>query len=478
MHQVVVASIVLLALSANTGFAGGGTALTYQGRLLDAGEPANGLFDFEFGLWDEVNGGNPVGVPQVLNNTPVADGLFTVQIDFGADAFDNSDRWLEISVDGVPLSPRQPITRAPYAIQTRGILVDDNQLVGMGVSPGSTRLRVWNFAGGGAFEAVSSDRAIEAITTEGDMAILASNQSADGMGVFAQHQPSQNQGWLGTPDYGVYGRANDVDNDWAGYFLGRAHVSDRLFVGREDPIISTEYFGFNAPVGDGQFGGMYISTNTQGGRPFYGYAAGGNIDMWHYYDGATGKWHVDNGGDVRLTITDTGSVGIGTISPAFLLHVNGSAGKPGGGSWSNASDRRLKKNIQDIDGALDSLLKLRGVTFEYIDAKSINELEGERIGVIAQEVQQVFPDWIGERDDGYKTVTFRGFEAMTVEALRELRNEKDRQVARLEGKNKELQSTQIAHRQQIAILNSDNEALRQRLSNLESIVSELNAQEK
>ena len=322
----VFAPVIVMMFSAGLAYAGGGTALTYQGRLLDAGEPANGTFNVDFSLWDHSAGGIQIGSTISFISLPISDGLFTVQLDFGANAFNNTDRWLEIVVDGVPLAPRQSITRAPYAIQTRGIFVDDNQLVEMGVTPGQQRLRVWNFAGGGAFEAVSSNRAIEAISTEGDMAILASNQSANGMGVFAQHQPSQNQAWLGTPDYGVYGRANDVGNDWAGYFLGRAHVSDRLFVGREDPIISTEYFGFHAPVGDGQFGGMYISTNGQSAKPFYGYAAGGNIDMWHYYDGATGNWHLFNGGEERLTVQSNGNVGIGTTAPDYALHVVVSAG--------------------------------------------------------------------------------------------------------------------------------------------------------
>ena len=58
--------------------------------------------------------------------------------------------------------------------------------------------------------------------------------------------------------------------------------------------------------------------------------------------------------------------------------------------------------------------------------------------MIAQEVEKVFPDWVHQRDDGYKAVTFRGFEALTVEALRELRSEKDQQIETLEAENDEL----------------------------------------
>jgi hypothetical protein len=47
-------------------------------------------------------------------------------------------------------------------------------------------------------------------------------------------------------------------------------------------------------------------------------------------------------------------------------------------------------------------------------------LTGPQIGFIAQEVEQVFPEWITEGDDGYKLLSIRGFEALAVEALRDL----------------------------------------------------------
>ena len=124
MHQFVVASIVTLAFSVGIAFAGGSTALTYQGRLLDAGEPANGTFSVDFGLWDDPFVGSQIGSTVTFISLPISDGLFTVEIDFGANAFENSGRWLEISVDCVPLTPRQPITRAPYSIQTSGTYCD------------------------------------------------------------------------------------------------------------------------------------------------------------------------------------------------------------------------------------------------------------------------------------------------------------------------------------------------------------------
>jgi hypothetical protein len=147
---------------------------------------------------------------------------------------------------------------------------------------------------------------------------------------------------------------------------------------------------------------------------------------------ATNAMQFRTGGNTtQMLIDSSGNVGIGTNSPAFLLHVDGSAGKPGGGSWSVASDERLKKNVHELRGALEKLLELRGVTFEYVDPESIGELDGERMGLIAQEVEQVFSDWVEEGRDGYKRLTVRGFEALAVEALRELRAEKDAELTEL-----------------------------------------------
>lgn len=139
-----------------------------------------------------------------------------------------------------------------------------------------------------------------------------------------------------------------------------------------------------------------------------------------------------------------GNVGIGTTTPGFLLEVNGSAGKPGGGSWSTSSDARLKKNIHPLTGALDKLLALHGVNFEYIEPAKIHELSGERMGLVAQEVEKVFPDWVEIGPNGYKRVTVRGLEALVVEALREQQaqiNEKDRELRHLAQRLEALEKT-------------------------------------
>jgi hypothetical protein len=89
---------------------------------------------------------------------------------------------------------------------------------------------------------------------------------------------------------------------------------------------------------------------------------------------------------------------------------------------------RLKKDIRPLEQALARLLQLLGVTYEYKDPAPIHELPGQQTGLIAQEVEKVFPDWVETGRDGMRRLSVRGFEALTVEALRELRDEKDTQI--------------------------------------------------
>lgn len=99
-----------------------GTGFTFQGRLTDGGAPANGLYDFQFGLRDAATGGGAVGSPLTLNPVGVTNGLFNVTLDFGAGVFTGAARWIEIgartngSVTGYTiLAPRTPISPVPYA---------------------------------------------------------------------------------------------------------------------------------------------------------------------------------------------------------------------------------------------------------------------------------------------------------------------------------------------------------------------------
>lgn len=137
------------------------TTFTYQGKLTDAGNPANGNYDMEFKLFDALSGGAQQGSTITNPTVAVAGGIFAVNLDFGANVFTGATRYLEISVRpaGSPnpytvLAPRQPITSSPYAIQTinaaqlgglpasRYVATDVNGNVGIGTPTPQTKLAV------------------------------------------------------------------------------------------------------------------------------------------------------------------------------------------------------------------------------------------------------------------------------------------------------------------------------------------------
>jgi hypothetical protein len=99
-----------------------GTAFTYQGRLSDGANPANGAYDLLFALCSDEAGLNQVGGAITNAATPLANGLFTVTLDFGSGSLPGADRWLGIAVrtNGTgaftPLGPLQKLTPVPYAV--------------------------------------------------------------------------------------------------------------------------------------------------------------------------------------------------------------------------------------------------------------------------------------------------------------------------------------------------------------------------
>src|SRR5437870_1119943 len=113
------------------------TSFTYQGRLTDAGAPANNNYDLQFTLWDAAVGGTqqPQPAPNALTKTNVAvtGGVFSVLLDFGLSAFPGADRFLEVGVRPggsggafTILSPRQQISSTPYALRTLNATAADS----------------------------------------------------------------------------------------------------------------------------------------------------------------------------------------------------------------------------------------------------------------------------------------------------------------------------------------------------------------
>ena len=93
--------------------------------------------------------------------------------------------------------------------------------------------------------------------------------------------------------------------------------------------------------------------------------------------------------------------GAGVFSPYFQI----------------SSDRRLKSDLKKIDSALEKVSKL--VAYSYMK----QGVDKRQVGVIAQDVEKVLPEAVGENDEGYKTVDYSALTALLINAINELRDE-------------------------------------------------------
>lgn len=143
------------------------------------------------------------------------------------------------------------------------------------------------------------------------------------------------------------------------------------------------------------------------------------------------------GGTTEVVIEDGGQVGINTLTPGYDLEVNGTAAKPGGGAWTNSSDRRLKQDITDFESGLETVIQIRPVRYRY-NEHSGYDTQQSHVGVIAQEYQKAVPDAVStfEHPKGeYLAVDTSSLTFILVNAIQE-------QQAQIEELKKELEALQ------------------------------------
>ena len=128
---------------------------------------------------------------------------------------------------------------------------------------------------------------------------------------------------------------------------------------------------------------------------------------------------------IAINLT-SGKVGFGTTSPGYRITCNGEPGANSYTAWTNYSDIRFKQDITPLPGnILNKLLGLNPVTFSYNDKNPWGEKPGERrlYGFIAQELQGIFPDMVGEVEgpDGekYLTTNLSNLTLYLVQAIKE-----------------------------------------------------------
>lgn len=240
--------------------------------------------------------------------------------------------------------------------------------------------------------------------------------------------------------------------------------------------LNSAIIGNNSGAGFG-VAGQIPSTGT-GSAAVYGNnlrTTGGSGVSGVGFNGIDGSTVQSGGFGVYGSNTSTTSPGIGTygigfngvygqttdVTNGFSGYFTADIGVEGSGysigGWNTVSDLRLKSNIVTIESALDKLMLLRGTKYELktpisnklklnnsIDRTKSNYTTKVQYGVIAQEVEAVFPEMISEKaifsnqgdDTIYKTVNYDALIPVMIEAIKELNNK----VIELENEINQLKS--------------------------------------
>jgi hypothetical protein len=143
----------------------------------------------------------------------------------------------------------------------------------------------------------------------------------------------------------------------------------------------------------------------------------GGLATYLTLDGSTG----------HLNLTPPNNVGIGTDSPQTKLHVVGTISgsqieSSGDVIAYSTSDRKFKDNIEPIQDSLYKVSQIGGYTFDWNDKQET--YKGSDVGVIAQEIQEVLPEVVTERENGL-AVKYEKIVPLLIESIKELKQEID-----------------------------------------------------
>jgi hypothetical protein len=175
--------------------------------------------------------------------------------------------------------------------------------------------------------------------------------------------------------------------------------------------------------------------------------------------------------DNILNITGAGNVGIGTTTPSYKLHVNGSVA--GVGAYVNASDTRLKKDVVGYENGIGKVMQLRPVTFnwkqdEYPD---MNLDARNHVGFIAQEVEKIVPQVVSTASDAMQTksIAYSDLVPVLTKAIQEQQGQIEAltaQNALLKTENSGIRAENVEIKKQLESLAASVEALKNTLGGL------------
>ena len=335
--------------SSATSQIGVGTAFTYQGQLKKDGNPINSTCDFRFILYTADIGGSQVGPIQDKTGVSVTNGLFAVSLDFGSGAFTGDARWLDIAVrcpagSGThsPLTPRQALAPAPYALALPGLWTQQNDtspnLIG-GRFNNTVTVGVYGatIGGGGAASDISTGDPVPNRVTDsyGTVGGGVGNQAGNATGpltdtMFATvggGRVNIASGWESVVAGGAWNTASGPYATVAGGTGNTASFTKTTVCGGINNIASGENATVGGGIGNTANGEDATVGGGRGNTASYGATVaggGGNV--------ASGQHASIGGGDGNTASGDIGVIGGGKLNSA-----SDGTGITVGGGYSNTA---------------------------------------------------------------------------------------------------------------------------------------------
>jgi Chaperone of endosialidase len=470
-----------------------GTAFTYQGRLNANGAPANGLYDFNFGLFSTSGGGSALGSLDFFFGVPVTNGLFTVTLDFGTN-FPGAARWLEIAVRTnatatyTTLAARQPITPAPYAI-TAGSLVGNGLAAGVYSSAVTFNNPANSFVGDGTGLANVNAATFGGLTSSNFWQVGGNTGTSGGFIGTIDNQPfdlrvnnvramryrlnTGTSGYTNAPNVIGGSSVNTVSSGVVGATIGGgggneihgASVANQVNAdfatvgGGQNNTASGDYATVGGGYGDtasGAYatvagGDQNIASGDYGTVPGGAYnTAGGNWSFAAGYQAHAGHQGAFVWADFSPNLTfssttanqfrvrATGGAAFATAidytdgSVTAGVHVVG-----GGTSWSSISDRNAKKNFSPVnaEAVLERLVAMPVQSWNY---KWESDTNTPHIGPMAQDFKPAF--YPGRDDKSISTLEFDGVELAAIQGLNQKLEAKESEIQQLKKSMAELKA--------------------------------------
>jgi hypothetical protein len=329
------------------------SSFVYQGRLSDGGTAANGNYDLQFALWDNLSGGSQIGSPQTVNAVAVSNGVFTVTIDFGASPFFGASRFLEISArpsgsgSFTLLAPRQQITSTPYAVRSSSSANADaattatnaTQLGGVAanqfVRTSDSRLSDPRAPTPGSTNYIQNSNTPQAT----------SNFNITGNGTIGGTLIANGNVGIGTT---TPGKRLTVAGDMEVGVSSGDYRHLRIGGGNSDGFLYGSFLKF----ADGIHLGYNYFADSAGNNHVIN-STGGTSRLTMQYGAIVLATAPASGGEPipRVTINSAGNMGIGTVAPASALDVRGNVRLGSGGQYFATSG---EENLRIIRGTVDA----------------------------------------------------------------------------------------------------------------------------